>query len=87
MNKRRLFYFLAIIVILLLIPFVAMQFTDSINWSLSDFVVMGLLLSGTGFLCELTLRKFKTTKSRIFVCLIIIFLFIFIWIELAVGIF
>lgn len=87
MKNKRLFFILAIIVILLLIPFIAMQFTDSVNWSLSDFVVMGLLLSGTGLLCEFTLRKVKTTKNRIIICLIIILIFILIWAELAVGIF
>lgn len=87
MKNKRIFFILAIIVILLLIPFIAMQITDSVNWSLSDFVVMSLLLSGTGLLCEFTLRKVKTTKNRIIICLIIILIFILIWAELAVGIF
>lgn len=87
MKNKRLFFILAVIVILLLIPFIAMQISDSVNWSLSDFVIMGLLLSGTGILCEFTLRKVKTTKNRIIICLIIILIFILIWTELAVGIF
>lgn len=35
--------------ILLLIPLTAMQFTDEVVWTLSDFIIAGALLFGTGF--------------------------------------
>lgn len=72
---------------LLLIPLVAMQFTHEVNWTLLDFVAAGVLLLGTGLLCELVLRKVKTTRLRIILCAAILLLLFIIWIELAVGIF
>lgn len=87
MKNKRLYLFLSIIVILLLIPLIAMQFTDDVNWTLLDFIVAGVLLLGTGLMCEIVLRKVKTIKFRIVICVILLLLFILIWVELAVGIF
>jgi hypothetical protein len=64
-----------------------MQFTDEVNWTLPDFIAAGILLFGTGLLCELVLRKVKKTKHRIAICLVILATFLLIWAELAVGIF
>lgn len=41
----------------LLVPFVAMQFSDGVDWGVFDFVFAGLLLGGTGLLLELAARK------------------------------
>jgi hypothetical protein len=41
----------------LLLPLVAMQFTEEVNWSLFDFVFGAALLGGTGLLLELAVRK------------------------------
>lgn len=87
MKNKRLLIILAVVAILLLIPFIAMQFTPEVDWSAFDFVVMGVLLLGTGLLCELVLRKVKTVKNRIILCAAILFLFSLIWAELAVGVF
>jgi hypothetical protein len=42
---------------ILLVPLVAMQITDEVNWSLGDFVFAGALLGGTGLLLERAVRK------------------------------
>jgi hypothetical protein len=75
------------VVLLLLVPLIAMQFTNEVNWTLSDFVVMGILLLGTGLLCELVLRKVKKIKYRTAIVVAILVAFLLIWMELAVGIF
>ena len=75
------------VAILLLIPLIAMQFTDEVNWSPFDFVIMGGLLLGTGLLIELVIRKVKTTGYRIAICGAVLASFVLIWLELAVGIF
>ena len=75
------------VAILLLIPLIAMQFTDEVNWTLLDFIVAGILLLGTGFICELVIKKVKKTAYRIAFCLSILIALLLIWAELAVGIF
>jgi len=87
MKNRRLIIILTVVVILLLIPLSAMQFTDEVDWKINDFVTMGVLLFGTGLLCELVIRKVKSRKHRIFICGVILFAFFLIWAELAVGLF
>jgi len=87
MKNKRLKIILTAVPILLLIPFVAMQFTDEVVWTSLDFVVMGILLLSTGLLCELVLRKVIKIKYRIVLCIAILVGFLILWAELAVGIF
>jgi ABC-type Mn2+/Zn2+ transport system permease subunit len=88
MNKnKRLAGILLTMGILLMVPLVAMQFTNEVDWSLFDFVVMGSLLLIVGLTAEFSLRKIKTTKNRIIAIAIILFIFLLIWAELAVGVF
>lgn len=87
MENKRLTIILTAATILLTIPFFAMQFTSEVDWKLFDFVIMGILLFGSGLLCELVLRKVKSIKNRILLCCGVLFIFFLIWAELAVGIF
>ena len=87
MKNTRLIIILASVSVILLIPFIAMQFTDEVNWSISDFAIMGVLLYGTGLLCELILRKVKSVQNRILICAALVVAFLLVWAELAVGIF
>lgn len=86
MNKRFISMMCAVVV-LLCIPLIAMQFTHEVNWSVSDFIIMGILLCGTALLCEFILRIVKKTKHRIILCGVVLLSFLLIWTELAVGIF
>jgi hypothetical protein len=87
MNNNRLIIILSVVLLLLMIPLIAMQFTDEVNWDIVDFVTMGVLLTGTGLLCEFAMRKVNSSLLRVVVCLCILFIFFLIWAELAVGIF
>ena len=87
MKNKRLIGIVATVGLLMLIPFLAMRFTDEVKWNLADFVVMGILLLGTGLLCELVLRKVTKVGNRIAICAAILAALVLIWIELAVGIF
>lgn len=78
---------LLVITGLLLIPLVAMQFTNEVNWSLSDCTMAGFLLFGTGLLGELVLRVFPQKTYRLAICGGLLLLFCLVWLELAVGIF
>ncbi|MDX2249380.1 MAG: hypothetical protein SF052_21535 [Bacteroidia bacterium] len=85
-NKRLIGIFVAV-AILLLIPLIAMQFTEEVNWTPFDFIVAGVLLLGTGLICELVLRKVTKIEYRIALCFAILAALFLIWAELAVGIF
>jgi bacteriorhodopsin len=86
-QNKRLIIIMLISAILLLIPLIAMQFTEEVKWTLFDFVVAGTLLFGTGIMCELVIRKTKNIKYRIAICFTILIVLMLIWAELAVGIF
>lgn len=73
--------------VILSIPLIAMQFTEEVNWTISDFLVMGILLFTTVFTIDFVLKKFKTLKSRLILIVGIVVLLALVWAELAVGIF
>lgn len=72
---------------LLLIPLIAMQFTEEVNWNWFDFLIAGLLLLSTVLVLEIALRKIKNTSYRITIGVAIVVVLLLIWAELAVGIF
>ena len=87
MKNKRLIIILGAMTVLLLIPFIAMQLTNEVDWSVRDFAIMGVLLYGTGILCEIVLRTVKSVPNRILICAAVVIAFLLIWAELAVGIF
>ena len=80
----RILYIMGII---LLIPFIAMQLTNEVNWSLFDFIIMGAMLTITGLLGEIIFKKVKIVKYRMALYVVVAIIFLLIWAELAVGIF
>lgn len=85
--NKRLLTIIAFAATLLLIPFIAMQFTNDVNWSLSDFLVAGVLLLGTGLLIEGVLRTVKTKSKRLLLIGAVLLVLVLVWLELAVGLF
>jgi len=71
---------------LLLLPLLAMQFTDEVAWDLADFVVAGALLAGTGFTYELVARKGGNIAYRAAVGIALAAALLLVWLNLAVGI-
>jgi hypothetical protein len=86
-KNNRLIAILLSVAFILLIPFVAMQFTNEVNWDLFDFVVAGALLMGTGLTIELAIRTIRNKNYQIALIAAILFLLFLVWAELAVGIF
>jgi uncharacterized BrkB/YihY/UPF0761 family membrane protein len=70
-----------------LIPFIAMQLSDSINWTVLDFAVAGSLLFGTGLVYELLSRRTQKRRYRAAIGATLTVAFMLIWLELAVGLF
>lgn len=71
--------------LVLMIPLIAMQFTNEVMWTLSDFIFAGLLIFGTGaaYAC-IAAQKGAAYKGGIALALLGAFLLI--WINGAVGI-
>lgn len=76
-----------IVLLLLVLPWVAMQFTPEVQWTRSDFVIAALLLGGTGLLVEVVLRAVRHRRLRIALVLVLLAALALVWGELAVGLF
>lgn len=72
--------------VLLAIPLVAMIFTDEVNWSLSDFLLAGILLFGIGAMYVFISRQSHNIMYRIAAGLTLLSALFLIWANLAVGI-
>jgi len=70
---------------LLLIPLVAMQFSQEMKWDMADFVVAGVLLFGTGLTYVVVSRMGNTTSYRLGAGVAVLAGLLLIWINLAVG--
>ena len=70
-----------------MIPLLAMQFTEDVNWSIFDFVVMGFLLLFFSLLIDVTMKKVKNENVKILYVVLTILIFLLIWAELAIGVF
>ncbi|HEY3403735.1 MAG TPA: hypothetical protein VGK59_10135 [Ohtaekwangia sp.] len=71
--------------ILLLIPWLAMQFTDEVHWSPFDFLIAALLLFLTGLSFVLVTRFVSDIIYRAAVGLAFGTTLLMIWVNLAVG--
>ena len=87
MNKKSFLLLSKIVVPLVLIPFLAMQFTTQVNWSFADFVLAFFGLYGTGLVALFITYKVQTIRLRILLLLVLLIVFVLLWAELAVGIF
>ena len=87
MQNKRLLYILLTSALILLIPLIAMQFTDEVNWTLADFLIAGVLLISTGLLIEFANRKISKSNYKIAIYIVIVVAFLMVWAELAVGVF
>lgn len=70
----------------LLVPAVAMVFTDEVAWSLFDFVAMGALFAAVGGAMELTVRMTGSAAYRAAVGVALAGALLLIWLNGAVGI-
>lgn len=86
-KKNRIYVLLGTATGILLIPLIAMQFTNEVNWDASDFLVATILLFGVCSLIELSIRNIKDVSYRTPIIIGIIVLLLLVWMELGVGIF
>lgn len=73
-------------VLILLLPLVAMQFTDEVNWSTADFFLAAGLLAGVGIPFELAVRKTADIAYRAGAGVALVAVFLLVWVNGAVGV-
>lgn len=71
---------------LLALPAVAMRFTAEVNWTASDFVIMGALLFGACAAYEVAAWRSRDRAYRAAAGIAIVTGFLVVWSNLAVGI-
>ena len=76
-----------VVVLILMVPLIAMQFTAEVNWEVWDFVVAGGLLLFAGLSLIFIHNQLRFNRYRFLILGLIVLLFLLIWFELAVGIF
>lgn len=72
--------------LILLVPLLAMQFTDEVAWSPFDFAFAGALLFSIGLAYELITRKASNIAYRAAVSVALLTALLLVWINGAVGI-
>ena len=72
--------------LLLLLPLVAMQFTDEVVWDVADFAIAGTLLVGAGVTLELAARRTGNGAYRAAVGVALGAAVILVWVSGAVGV-
>lgn len=82
----RSFFILALVTgLLLLMPLVAMQFTEEVDWSAGDFVVACILIFGAGTAIVLGSRRASSRFGRIIVVAAVGLMLAVTWAQLALG--
>ncbi len=82
---KRLSVWAAAVALILMVPLVAMQFTNEVVWDETDFIVAGVLLFGTGLAYELVARKGGTIAYRSAVSVALAAALLLVWMHLAVA--
>lgn len=72
---------------LIALPWFAMQVSQEWQWTLFDFVFIGVLLIGAGLLFELAVWRLRRPAYRIVAAAGILAVVLMVWVEGAVGIF
>ncbi|XXZ58680.1 hypothetical protein WME74_01305 [Sorangium sp. So ce341] len=72
--------------LVLLLPLIAMQFTEEVAWDRADFVIFGSMLVGACGAYELAARGTSNNAYRAAVGVALAAAFILVWMNLAVGI-
>ena len=71
--------------LLLLLPLVAMQFTQEVAWTGSDFIFATVMIGGVGLLFEMTVRMARDNAYRSAVGFALAAAFMIVWATGAVG--
>lgn len=85
-SRGRVGAWAAVVGLILLVPLVAMQFSEEVNWTMFDFVLMGVLLFGAALTYELVAALVRSVAYRVAVGLAVATSVLLVWINGTVGI-
>jgi len=71
--------------LLLLVPLVAMRYSNEVDWSAADFLFMAALFGGIGLAFEFVVRRSNSVAYRFAAALALLAAFLTIWVNAAVG--
>ena len=71
----------------LLVPLVANQISEQVNWNAMDFIIMGIFLIFSAYWIQKVIKKIKSKSKKVVFISLILLIFLLLWIEMAVGIF
>ncbi|RAR74285.1 hypothetical protein [Flavobacterium aciduliphilum] len=87
MDKKKIVIISLSVFVLLLVPLLAMWFTDELDWDGFDFLVAGIVLFLIGIGIDFLLSKVKSMKKKLLLGIILFLVVFLIWVELAIGVF
>jgi hypothetical protein len=87
MKAKKIIRSMLVAELLLLVPLVAMIFSDKVDWSLYDFIIIGILLAGLGGAYQLIINGIKSNLLQAAIGIVLVAALVLIWIEMAVGLF
>lgn len=86
MKKENIIRSIIVAQLVLLVPLLAMLFSDEVDWGVGDFVVVGILLAGVGMAYQLIVTGVKNNSRLAVIGIVLAAAMLLIWAELAVGI-
>lgn len=85
--KKFRYYKMIYPLFLLIIPLLGMLITDEFDWTIFDFIIMGIILLLLGIGINFISNQKKSIQSKTIYIGLLISMFLIIWAELAVGVF
>lgn len=85
MPKKNILRIAIITALILLIPLVAMQFSDDVDWKWFDFIFIGALLFGAGIAYELMAKRGSSATYKFAVAGAVGTGLLLLWVNAAVG--
>lgn len=93
---KRLGMWAVVVALLLMLPFLAMQFDwqildpgsstrESVNWSVGDFVFAGVLLFGSALAYEFATRNVSNPKHKVVIGIVVATVLFIVWVGAATG--
>ena len=87
MKKKNVIRSILAAELILLVPFIAMFFTEEVDWNVPDFIIVGVLLVGIGVAYQLIVTGIKSNTKLAAIGIVLAATMLLIWAELAVGVF